>query len=208
MADPKKTLEDFAALCAELADPLVPRAAALASAGLADEPALAALRAAWTAKLTDDASLRGRFRAAFADARARHEAPEPRAEDAAAVPLLATGQAPPLKTPTVELHSAVVALRNQLDTTGEVMPRVLPEIPFVEVERDAFGIPKLVAAAIARGAGQREDTGTVALAPDSAPTGPATPFEKAQPKAPSAAADEEVDLDATTEFRPNAKDKP
>jgi hypothetical protein len=207
MADPKNDLASFAALCARLADPWAARASTLAAAGLADEPSLEKLRATWTARLAEDPAEREGFRAAFAEARANVHAGRATTDEArknADVPLLASGDAPPLKKATAELHSPIVALRDKLDTTAEVMPRVLPEVPFVEVERDEFGIPKVVAAAIARGAAQREDTGTVALSPDAPPSGPATPFEKSRPPP----AEEDLDLDATTEFRPDTKDKP
>src|SRR5215471_1023961 len=133
--DPKNDVELFAALCAELADPLVPRIDALAAAGVGGEAELDTVRASWSTRLATEPSLREKFRAAYTAARVRPRPGPgaPRREGAAEVPLLAPSGAPPVLTkPTVDIRRvAGVVSREDLDTTGEVKPRVAPVMPFV-----------------------------------------------------------------------------
>jgi hypothetical protein len=60
MRDPENSLEDFAALCARLANPSTPRHAALADSGVTDERELVVLYDVWAVRLRDP-SLRERF---------------------------------------------------------------------------------------------------------------------------------------------------
>jgi hypothetical protein len=173
-------LDAFARVVALLSDPFVDRRAVLAEAGLANEDAWEAELAAWTVKLGAGGSLQERFAASYARARlARVDRPRTRglSAEAATVALSADpGPVPPLQKPAdaPSLPHRIVE-PDYLDTTGEVVQRVAPVLPFA----DPAGLSPAVAEAAARII-VRKDTGTVEV-PHISPRR-VTPFEAPPPK--------------------------